>query len=101
MTKSTSKGLGPMTPSAYGGWYRSRARQRQVTKDDAKRLSDSAWSISSRMIAGILMYAGLGWLLSLWIGNQSVCIAVGALVGLGLSYYLIFSELSREDSKDQ
>jgi hypothetical protein len=56
-------------------------------------------------MAGLILYTGLGWLLSLWLGHRGVLMAIGALVGLGLSYYLIFTGLSREnkimqDSKD-
>jgi hypothetical protein len=43
------------------------------------------------------MYAGVGWLLSLWLGHRAVFMAIGALIGLGLSYYLIFSGLAREE----
>jgi hypothetical protein len=49
------------------------------------------------MIAGIVLYAGLGWLISLWWGNRAALIAIGAFVGLGLSYYLIFTGLAREE----
>ena len=84
-------------------WYGSRQRstptssvpQRFVRSSPA--LDNAAWTISSRMIAGIVLYAGLGWLISQWWGNRSVLIAIGAFVGLGLSYYLIFSGLARED----
>lgn len=64
-------------------------------------MADSAWAISSRLIAGILLYAGLGWLLSLWIGHRPLLIAAGMLVGLGLSYYMVFSSLAREAKQDQ
>ncbi|MDA2987665.1 MAG: AtpZ/AtpI family protein [Actinomycetota bacterium] len=60
-------------------------------------MDNAAWTISSRMIAGIVLYAGLGWVISLWWGNRSALIAIGAFVGLGLSYYLIFSGLAREN----
>jgi len=33
----------------------------------------------------------------LWLGHRSLFMAVGALVGLGLSYYMIFSGLAREN----
>gem|GEM_PF-6906075 len=43
------------------------------------------------------LYTGLGFVLSLWLGHRSLFMAVGALIGLGLSYYLIFTGLSREN----
>jgi hypothetical protein len=36
-------------------------------------------------------------LLSLWLGHRELLMAVGALFGLGLSYYLIFTGLAREE----
>jgi F0F1-type ATP synthase assembly protein I len=60
-------------------------------------MDNTAWIISSRLIAGLILYSALGWLLSLWLGHREVLMAVGALVGLGLSYYLIFTGLSREN----
>ena len=60
-------------------------------------MDNAAWTISSRLIAGIVLYAGIGWLISLWWGSRPALIAIGAFVGLGLSYYLIFTGLAREE----
>lgn len=77
-------------------WYRSDAQRRA----EFARLSNSqgsmdhdAWNISSRLMAGIGLYAALGWLISRWIGHEALLIAVGALLGLGLAYVLIFRDL--------
>jgi len=59
-------------------------------------MDNVAWTISSRLIAGLVLYTGVGWLLSLWLGHRALLMAIGALVGLGLSYYLIFTSLGRE-----
>lgn len=69
--------------------------------DDARRMSDSAWTTSSRLISGLILYTGLGWLVSRWVGNQGLLMAIGAMVGLGLSYYLVFTSLAREARGDQ
>ena len=64
-------------------------------------MADSAWIISSRLISGLILYSGIGWLLSLWLGHRSLLVAAGALFGLGLSYYLIFSGLARDEAKER
>ncbi len=69
--------------------------------DDARRMSNSAWTNSSRMISGLILYTGLGWLVSRWVGHQALLMAVGAMVGLGLSYYLMFVSLAREADEDE
>lgn len=89
--------------TAPASWYRSRQRSTSSSSlpprdtQPSPAMDNAAWTISSRMIAGIVLYAGLGWLVSLWWGNRSVLIAIGAFVGLGLSYYLIFTGLAREN----
>lgn len=92
--------------NAYSGWYRSGARRRTtaadlVTKDDARRMSNSAWVNSSRLISGLLLYTGLGWLVSRWVGHQALLMTIGAIVGLGLSYYLLFTSLEHERREDE
>ena len=87
-------------------WYRSGAKKRtnsmsDVTLDDARRMSNSAWANSSRLISGLLLYTGLGWLVSRWVGHQALLMAIGAIVGLALSYYLMFRSLEHERREDE
>jgi F0F1-type ATP synthase assembly protein I len=82
------------------GWYRSGAGIRSAPQVSPRGMNDSAWTITSRIIAGLLLYTGVGWLLSLWLGHQQVLMAVGALVGLGLSYTLVFMGLAREARRE-
>jgi ATP synthase protein I len=73
----------------------------EVTLDDARRMSNSAWANSSRLISGLLLYTGLGWLVSRWVGHQALLMAIGAIVGLVLSYYLMFRSLEHERREDE
>jgi len=91
----------PQTSRTPSGWYRSGARKRTVSLDDARRMSNSAWANSSRLISGLILYTGLGWLVSRWVGHQALLMAVGAMVGLGLSYYLMFVSLAHEAREDE
>lgn len=90
----------PDARAVRAGWYRSGARRRTVTMDDARRMSNSAWVASSRLISGLILYTGLGWLVSRWVGHQELLMAVGAIVGLGLSYYLLFRSFAHEARTD-
>ncbi len=92
--------------STHQPWYR--ARQRSTPSSSTPQgapsspaMDNAAWTISSRLIAGIVLYAGLGWLISQWWGNRPALIAIDAFIGLGLSYYLIFTGLAREDAVRQ
>ena len=64
--------------------------------------ANTAWIIMSHLLTGILLYAGLGWLLSLWLGNAPLLIGAGALIGMFLSLYLIHRRLeATSPGKDQ
>ena len=87
-------------------WYRARQRSNPTSSSptgaySSPAMDNAAWTISSRLIAGIVLYAGSGWLISLWWGNRPALIANGDYVGLGLSYYLIFTGLAREEAVRQ
>lgn len=86
--------------SGKAPWYGARQRSGSTSFSPPRSspaMDNAAWTISSRLIAGIVLYAGIGWLISLWWGDRAILIAVGAFVGLGLSYYLIFTGLAREN----
>ena len=55
------------------------------------------FGIASRLISGLIIYTAIGWLVSLWVGHQAVLMAIGALVGLGLSYFLIIRGLRKDE----
>ncbi len=81
------------------GWYRSGAGQRSTPPDVSKGMADPAWTIVSRIAAGLLLYTGLGWLISRWVGHTPVLMAIGAMVGLGLSMTFVILSLHRDGSK--
>lgn len=91
----------PGATRRHAGWYRLGAQRRTVTMDDARRMSNSAWATSSRLITGLLLYTGLGWLVSLWVGHRALLMAIGAMVGLALSYYLVHLSLKHEKREDE
>jgi ATP synthase protein I len=91
----------PQSTRYRSGWYRSGARRRTVSMDDARRMSNSAWANSSRLITGLILYTGLGWLVSRWVGHQALLMAIGAMVGLALSYYLMYVSLAHEAREDE
>lgn len=60
-----------------------------------RETADHAWMIVSHLLAGILLYGGIGWLLSLWLGHRAVLVASGVIVGSALSLYLVHVRISR------
>jgi F0F1-type ATP synthase assembly protein I len=74
-----------------------------MTKDAFDRRiespTDTAWTITSKLIAGMVIYGGLGWLLSLWLGHSALFIAGGTLLGLAAAMYLVLSRLNHETAQ--
>ncbi len=50
--------------------------------------ADVVWSIIGTLIAGVLAWGGIGWLLDRWLGTRYL-VAVGILVGMAGAMYLI------------
>ena len=86
----------PAGSRGSGGWYGQDPmddRRAKATSAVTGVEGNMAVTISSSMIAGMLVYGLLGWLLSRWFGHQPLFIAGGVLVGLGLSLYLVNARL--------
>lgn len=56
--------------------------------------ADAAWLIMTRLMAGIVFYGGIGWVLSLWLGHRSLFVAVGVIVGVVLSLILVQARIA-------
>lgn len=52
--------------------------------------------VLSYVLAGVLFYGGVGWLIGRWL-HQEWIIAVGMIVGLAASVYLISKRYGSED----
>jgi F0F1-type ATP synthase assembly protein I len=52
--------------------------------------SGIAWSIIGTLVAGVLVWGGIGWLVDRWLGTDSVFLVIGLLVGFASSMYLVF-----------
>jgi F0F1-type ATP synthase assembly protein I len=52
------------------------------------RGADVVWSIIGTLVAGVLAWGGIGWLLDQWLGTRFL-VAVGIIVGMAGAMYLI------------
>jgi F0F1-type ATP synthase assembly protein I len=50
--------------------------------------AEMVWSIIGTLIAGVLAWGGIGWLLDRWLGTR-LLVAVGVVVGMAGAFYLI------------
>ena len=57
-------------------------------RDPPGRGADVVWSFIGTLIAGVLAWGGIGWLLDRWLGTRYL-VAVGIVVGMAGAFYLI------------
>jgi F0F1-type ATP synthase assembly protein I len=60
----------------------------QPEPPDRRGGADIVWSIIGTLVAGVLAWGGIGWLLDRWLGTEFL-VAVGILVGAAGAFYLI------------
>jgi F0F1-type ATP synthase assembly protein I len=52
------------------------------------------YSISGYLLAGMVLYGGLGWLIDKWAGTSNVFAPIGVIFGLAAGLYLTFRQVS-------
>ena len=57
-------------------------------------------SAPSYLVAGVLFYGAVGWLLDQWLGTRFL-VAAGVLLGGGLGTYMMIVQLQRQTSAEQ
>lgn len=62
--------------------------------------SGIAMGILNSMIAGMLLWAGIGWLLDLWWGTRFMA-GIGAVLGLGFAIYLVITKFGAPDRAER
>jgi F0F1-type ATP synthase assembly protein I len=63
-------------------------------RSDGPPEQNAGWTIFSYLLAGMLFYGGVGWLISHWT-HLAVIFPVGMIVGLGLAIVLIVYKYGR------
>ena len=62
-----------------------------------KTTSDDPWAIVGRLISGILIYGGLGWLIGSWFKKVEMFVAAGSILGIGLALYMTYKQLNMKN----
>jgi F0F1-type ATP synthase assembly protein I len=57
-------------------------------QEPSGRGAEMIWSIIGTLVAGVLAWGGIGWLLDQWLGTRFL-VAIGVVVGMAGAFYLI------------
>jgi ATP synthase protein I len=60
---------------------------------------DDPWAAFGYLVAGVLFYGVLGWLLSVWL-DHAYWVPIGLLAGLGLGMYMVFARYRFHEPTD-
>jgi ATP synthase protein I len=61
----------------------------------AGQLHDAAWSITSYLLSGMLVWGGVGWLIDRWTGHDVLFFPIGVIVGIVAALYLVHIKFDR------
>ncbi len=68
-------------------------REQPLPEQPAGR-ADEGWRVFSSMIAGMVLYGGLGWLIGHWTGI-SILFPLGMILGIALSVLMVIFRFTR------
>lgn len=66
-------------------------------RDDAWSGVGTGWAITSTLVAGILAWGGLGYLVDRLVGTSRVFLAIGMVLGAAGGVYLVYLRYGRGD----
>ncbi len=58
----------------------------------------TGWSITATMIAGILLWGGVGYVIDRFAGTPQVFFAFGTIMGAAASIYIVYLRYGKGDS---
>ncbi len=56
---------------------------------------DVAWSALSSLLAGLLLWLGIGWVADYFFGTGRIFTSIGVFVGFGLGMYIVYVRYGR------
>jgi F0F1-type ATP synthase assembly protein I len=71
-----------------------------MAESGATSSQPSSSSAPSYLVAGVLFYGAVGWLLDQWLGTRFL-VAAGVLLGGGLGTYMMVVHLNRQTAAQQ
>ncbi|HKE99479.1 MAG TPA: hypothetical protein VKG45_11170 [Actinomycetes bacterium] len=63
-------------------------------RERTPRGSEIAWGVLGYLVAGVVAWGGIGWLLDRWVGTR-LFLPLGVVVGFAGAFYLIIRRYGR------
>jgi ATP synthase protein I len=69
--------------------------RRGLGKPPAPGTENPGWTIFSYLLAGMIFYGGVGWVIGRWAIHSALCFPLGMVVGLALAIVLVILRFGR------
>ena len=69
-----------------------------ASSDEGWKGMGTAWNITGTLVAGMLTWGGVGFLIDRWLDLRWFFLPVGLLVGMGASVYVVYVRHGRDDA---
>ena len=66
-------------------------------RGEAWRGANQAWDVIGLLLAGIVVWGGIGWLLDLWFDLQHLFLPIGMVLGVGIAIWMTYLRHGRTD----
>ncbi|HYF11754.1 MAG TPA: AtpZ/AtpI family protein [Actinomycetota bacterium] len=66
-------------------------------RGDAWSGMGAAWTVTGTLLAGIVVWGGLGYLIDRWVGLEWLFLPIGMLVGISASIYVVYVRFGRDE----
>jgi ATP synthase protein I len=60
----------------------------------------AAWTVTGTLLAGIVVWGGLGYLIDRWVGLEWLFLPIGMLVGISASIYVVYVRFGRDEHRE-
>jgi hypothetical protein len=63
--------------------------------------ASTAWAITGTLLAGILVWGGVGYGLDRLLGFEALLLPIGMVVGIAASIYLVYVRYGKDDGRTE
>ena len=57
--------------------------------------ADEAWTMVSELVAAVVTWGGIGWLLDRWLDTAPLLLMIGIVIGTATGFYLVILRHNR------
>lgn len=73
---------------------------RRPTRHETFATLDDGWNLTAEFVSAVLVWTGIGWLGDQWLETTPLLVALGAVLGSALGFYLAWLRIRPDRDED-